>query len=176
MYSAYKLKNHGDNIQPWRTPFPIWNQSVVSCLVQTVAFRRQVRWSGISITRRIFHSSLRFTQSKGFGVVNKAEVDFFWNAPAILMIQQMLTIWSLLSLPFLNPTWISGSSWFMYCWNLAWRILSITLLAYEMCELCNSLNILWHCLFLGLEWKLTFSSPVATAEFSRFVGILSTAF
>ena len=26
-----------------------------------------------------------------------------------------------------------------------------------------------------LEWKLTFSSPVATAEFSRFAGILSVA-
>ena len=29
MYSAYKLNKKGDNIQPWRTPFPIWNQSVV---------------------------------------------------------------------------------------------------------------------------------------------------
>ena len=27
------------------------------------------------------------------------------------------------------------------------------------------LNVLWHCLSLGLEWKLTFSSPVATADF-----------
>ena len=25
MYSAYKLNNQSDNIQPWRTPFPIWN-------------------------------------------------------------------------------------------------------------------------------------------------------
>ena len=31
------------------------------------------------------------------------------------------------------------------------------------------------CLFLGLERKLTFSSPVATAEFSKFAGILSAA-
>ena len=29
MYSAYELNKQGDNIQPWRTPFPIWNQSVV---------------------------------------------------------------------------------------------------------------------------------------------------
>ena len=29
MYSAYKLNKQGDNIQPWLTPFPIWNQSVV---------------------------------------------------------------------------------------------------------------------------------------------------
>ena len=28
MYSAYKLNKQGDNIQPWHTPFPIWNQSV----------------------------------------------------------------------------------------------------------------------------------------------------
>jgi len=42
-------------------------------------------------------------------------------------------------------------------------------------QLCGSLIILWHCLSLGLEWKLTFSSPVATAEFSKFAGILSPA-
>ena len=33
MYSAYMLNNQGDIIQPWRTPFPIWNQSVVPCLL-----------------------------------------------------------------------------------------------------------------------------------------------
>ena len=33
MYSAFKLNKHGDNIQSWRAPFPIWNQSVVPCLV-----------------------------------------------------------------------------------------------------------------------------------------------
>ena len=37
MYSAYKLNKQGDNIQPWHTPFPIWNQSVVPCLVLTGA-------------------------------------------------------------------------------------------------------------------------------------------
>ena len=37
MYSADKLNKQGDNIQPWRTPFPIWNQSVVPCPVLTVA-------------------------------------------------------------------------------------------------------------------------------------------
>ena len=36
------------------------------------------------------------------------------------------------TLPFLNPACTSGSSWFMYCWSLAWRILSITLLARKM--------------------------------------------
>ena len=38
MYSAYKLNKHGDNIQPWHNPFPIWNPSVIPCPVLTVAF------------------------------------------------------------------------------------------------------------------------------------------
>ena len=72
MYSAYKLNKQGDSIQPWHTPFPIWNQYVRPCPVQTVAFwpvyrflKRQVRCSGITISLRIFHSLLWSTQSKG---------------------------------------------------------------------------------------------------------------
>ena len=71
MCSAYKLNKQSNNIQPWRTPFPIWNQSVVPCPVLTVAswptyrfLRRQVRWSGILISLRIFHSLLWSTESK----------------------------------------------------------------------------------------------------------------
>ena len=55
----------------------------------------------------------------------------FWNSLAFSMIQQMLAIWSLAPLLFLKPAWTSGSSRFTYCWSLAWRILSITLLAWE---------------------------------------------
>ena len=61
MYPADKLNKQGDNIQLWCTPFPIWNQSVVPCLVLNVSswpvyrfLRRQVRWSSISISLRIF--------------------------------------------------------------------------------------------------------------------------
>ena len=35
MYSAYKLNKQGDNMQPWHTTFPIWNQSVVPCPILT---------------------------------------------------------------------------------------------------------------------------------------------
>ena len=35
-------------------------------------------------------------------------------------------------LPFLNPPYTLGSSQFMYCWSLDWRILSIILIAHEM--------------------------------------------
>ena len=48
------------------------------------------------------------------------------------MIQWILAIWSLVPLPFLKPAWTSGSFQFTYCWSLAWRILSITLLACEV--------------------------------------------
>ena len=65
MYSAYKLNKQDDNIQPWHTPFSILNQSIVPCPVLTVAswpayrcLRRQVRWSGIPISFRLFHSLL----------------------------------------------------------------------------------------------------------------------
>ena len=37
MYSASKLNKQSDNIQPWCTPFLIWNQSVVPWSVLTVA-------------------------------------------------------------------------------------------------------------------------------------------
>ena len=57
MYSAYKLNKQGWCTQPWCTPFPIWNQSVVSCPVLTVAswpayrfLRIQARWSDIPIS------------------------------------------------------------------------------------------------------------------------------
>ena len=59
MYSAYKLNKQDENIQPWHTPFLIWNQSMVACPILTVAFwsayrflRRQVRWCGIPISLR----------------------------------------------------------------------------------------------------------------------------
>ena len=43
-------------------------------------------------------------------------------------------------------------------------------------QLYGSLSILWHCLSLGLEWKLNFSSHVVTAEFSKFADILCSTF
>ena len=83
MYSAYKLNKQGDNIQPWHTPFPIWNPSVVPCPVLTVVswpayrfLRRQVKWSDIPISLRIFQFAVIHTV-KHFGIVNKAEVDVF---------------------------------------------------------------------------------------------------
>ena len=54
-----------------KAPFPIWNQSVVPCSVLTVAswpayrFKRQVRWSGISIFDCVDHNKLWNIQEMG---------------------------------------------------------------------------------------------------------------
>ena len=47
IYSAYKLKNRCDNIQPWCISFFIWNQSVVPCPVLTV-----VSWPACRFLKR----------------------------------------------------------------------------------------------------------------------------
>ena len=112
---------------------------------------------------------------KGFGIVNKSEIDVFLELSCFF--DDPADVGSL----------ISGSSVFsissLNIWNLmAYVLLKSSLENFEhyfasvrWVHLCSSLDILWHCLSLGLEWKLTVSSPVATAEFSRFAGILSAA-
>ena len=105
LISEYKLNKQGDNIQPWSTLFPILNQSFVPSAVLTVAswpayrfLRRQVRWFGILISWRIFHSLLWSTQSTASA--QSLKQMFFWNFLAFSMIQQFLAIWSLVPLIF----------------------------------------------------------------------------
>ena len=110
MYTAYKLKKQGDNTQSWCTHFPILNQSIAPSLAVNVAsspayrfLSRQVRWSGILISWRIFHSFLWSTQSKALAKSMKQSGCFSGILLLFPMIQQMLAIWSLVPLPFLNP-------------------------------------------------------------------------
>ena len=65
----------------------------------------------------------------------------------------MLAIWSLVPLPFLNPACTSGSSHFPYCWSLAWRILSITLLAYEISTIVQYFETSLALAFFGIGMK-----------------------
>ena len=46
IYSAYKFNKQVTNIQPWHTPFPIRNQSIVPCPVLTVA-----SWPALQISQ-----------------------------------------------------------------------------------------------------------------------------
>ena len=75
------------------------------------------------------------------------------------MIQRMLAIWSLVPLPFLKLAWTSGSSRFTYCWSLAWRILSITLLACEMRAIVRSFEHSLALLFFGTGMKADLFQP-----------------
>ena len=49
---------------------------------------------------------------KGFGLVNKADIDVFSGTLAFSVIQCMLAIWPLVPLSFVKPTWTSGYSQF----------------------------------------------------------------
>ena len=118
--------------------FPNFDQSIVPCPVLTIAslsayrfLKSQVRWSGTPISLRIFQFVVIHTV-KGFGIVNKAEIDVFLELSCFSKIQQMLAFLFLVPLPFLNPALTSGSYQFMYCSNIACRILSITLVTCEM--------------------------------------------
>ena len=84
MYSAYKLNKQGDNTQPWHTPFPILNHSIVPCPVLTIVFLTYVQVSQ-EAGKVVWYSSLfkNFPQFvvihtvKGFSVVNETKVDVF---------------------------------------------------------------------------------------------------
>ena len=80
---------------------------------------------------------------------------FFWSSVAFLMIQRMLEIWLLVLLPFLKPapSWTSGSSQFTYCWSLACRILSITLLACEISAIVWQFEHSFALTFFGIGMK-----------------------
>ena len=146
---------------------PISNCCFLTC-IQISQEAGQVVW--YSHLLRIFQFVVIHTV-KGFGIVNKEEVDVFLELSCFF--NDPTDVANLIS----DSSDFSKSSlniWkFTYYWSLAWRILSITYPRVRWVQLCGSLSILWHCLSLALEWKLTFSGPVGAAEFSKFAGILS---
>ena len=151
IYSAYKLNNKGDNIQPWCTPFPIWNQSVVPCPVLTVAswpayrfFKRQVRWYS-----HLFQNFQVYCDPhKGFGIVNKADIEdvlelsCFFHEPADVgnlisgssaFNKTSLNIWNFMVLILLKPGLENFEHYFTSVWDewncaLVWVFLGIAFL------------------------------------------------
>ena len=128
MYSTYALNKQGNNRQPCHTPFSILNQSVVPCLVLTVAsrsvsrfLRRQVRWSGTHISFKNFPQFVVIHTVKALYLM-KQKYLFLWDSLAFSIIQQMLAVLFLVALLFVSSACISESSQFTYCWSLAWRI------------------------------------------------------
>ena len=120
MYSACKLNKQGDIIQPWRIPFPIWNQSIVPYPGLTVAswlayrfLRRQIRWYSIPKFKN-FPQFFVIHTVRGFSIVNEAEVDVFLEFPYFLYDPTDVGN-SISGSSFLNPACTSGNSWFTYC-------------------------------------------------------------
>ena len=113
---------------------------------------------------------------KGFGVVNEAEVDVF------------LELSCFTSDPMDVGNLISGSSVFSKSSLNTWKFMVHVLLKPGLDNFERYFASMWdecivqyfeHCLtlpFFGIGMQTVFSSPVATAEFSKFAGILSTAF
>ena len=81
----------------------------------------------------------------------KQKCMFFWNYLVFSMIKWILAIWSLIPLPFLKPTWTSGSSRFTYCWSLACGFL-----IYKTGS-CKTLRFnpksLWYHTWVSLLWQ-----------------------
>ena len=187
MYSAYKLNKQGDNIQPWSTLFPIWNQSVDPCPVLAVAswpayrfLRRQVRWSGIPISFRIFHFVVIHTV-KGFGIVNKAEADVFleltcfFDDPADVgnlisgssaFSKTSLNIWKFTVYVLLKPGLENFEHYFASMWDerngvVVWTFFSIAFL-WDWNENWLFL-VLWNCWVFQMCWHIECSTFTASS-------------
>ena len=171
MYSEYKLNKQGDNIQHWRTPFPIWNQSV-SCPVLTVAswpayrfLRRQVKWSSIPISLRIFHFVVTHTL-KGCIIVNEADVGVFLEFPCFLydsknvgnlifgssaFSKSSLNIWNFLVHILLSPSLKDFEHYLASMWNkhnctVVWTFFGIGMKTdlFQSCGHYWVFQICWH--------------------------------
>ena len=163
MYSTYKLNKHGDNIQCWCTPFPIWNQSIVPHAVLTVAswpayrfLRRQVRWSGIPISKNFLWFVVIHTV-KGFSVVNEAQVDVFLKVSYFLY--DPMDVGNL----------ISGSSAFskssMYIWMFSVHILQkLEGFKHNLASMWNEYScvIVWTFFGIALLWGWNKNWPFPT--------------
>ena len=126
-------------MQTWHTPFPVWNQSIVPHLVVNCYFLTCIQIS--QETGQVlwyYHLLKNFAQCvvihtvKGFRIVNKVEIDIFMEFSCFISDPSEVGNLISNSSTFSKYSLPSGSSQFMYCWSLAWRILSKTFLAWEM--------------------------------------------
>ena len=126
------------------------SQSVVPCKVLTIApwpacrfLRRQVIWSDIPISLRIFHSLC--DPHKDFHIVNETEVDVFLKFPCFLC--DPMNVGNL----------ISGSSAFfkpsLYIWKFLVHLLlrpSLNYFEYYLGSMWNESNCTVVCAFFGI--------------------------
>ena len=158
MYSAYKLNKQGDNIQPWHTPFPIWNQSVVPCPVLTVAswpayrfLKRQVRWSGIPMSFRIFHCLWLWNSQQSRNRCFSGPLLLFrWPSRCWQFDLWFLCLfWNQLEHLEVHDSF-TAEAWLREFWALLYY-------GVRWVQLCGSLSILWHC--LSWDWNENWPFP-----------------
>ena len=118
----YKLNKQGDNIQPWHTPFPIWNQSVL-CPVLNCCFLtcKQISLKASKVIW-YFHLFKNFPQC----VVIHTVQGFYQHSQWIRCFSRILlrSVWS-------NGCWqfdLSGSSAFSKPSLNIWKFLVHVLL------------------------------------------------
>ena len=143
---------------PYLEPVPYSMSSSNCCFLTHIQFSQEVgKVVWYSILLKNFPQFIMIHTVKGFGIVNKAEVDiFFWNSLSFSVIQWMVAIWYLAPLPFLNPSWTSGGSWFTYCWHLAWRVFEHTLSSMWNDRICT---VVWTFFGIALLWDWNENGP-----------------
>ena len=132
--------------------------------------QKQVRWSGISISLRIFHS-LWSTQSNAFDIVNKLEVDvfmelsWFFDDPmdvanlisgSSAFSKSSLNIWKFTAHVMLKPGLDNVEHFFASVWHecncvVVWAFFGIVFLGigkksklFQSCGHCWVFQICWH--------------------------------
>ena len=75
------------------------------------------------------------------------------DGPVKILYFFLAQFWTVIPLPFLNPACTSENSRFTYYWSLAWRILSITLLARVMSTIVQQFEHSLALPFFGIGMK-----------------------
>ena len=135
----------------------------------------------------VHHQLPEFTQTHAHWVSDAIQPSHPLSSPSPPAPRGRCSSGILLLFRWTNGCWhlISGSSAFSKSTLIIWKFTVHILLRpglekfeHYFASVWDEYNcaIVWTFFGMGLEWKLTFSSPVATAEFSQLAGILHEMF
>ena len=164
MYSAHKLNKQGD--KPWRTPLPIWNQSVVPCPVLTVILFSHKK-------KAILSFATTWMKLVGIMLKNQRKTDAKWSH---LYVKSQWCdysprarhpgMWSQVGLRKYHYEQ-SYRRW----WNSSWAILNPKRWCSESAALNMSANLVNSVVATGLE-KVSFHSNPKERQWQRMLKLL----
>ena len=93
---------------------------------------------------------------KGFGIVNKAEIDVLLKLSCFFDDPADVGNFIFGSSAFPKPAWTSGSSYFTYCWSLAWE--NFEHYFTRVCNECNSV-VVWAFFGIAFLWDWNENRP-----------------